>query len=92
MLPANKAVIFDNLNDLGLCRIKCYTLLHRTEVLPVNCGLSVAKYQHWLSAMKNNNISIALAQKRLIDRALHKIPSNVISGLAQLTILNRLWY
>jgi len=33
-------------------------LLHRTEVLSFNCGLSVAKYRHQLSAMKNNNIGI----------------------------------
>jgi len=45
------------LSDLGLCRIPCYMLLHRTEVLSLNCGLS-AKYQHRLLTMKNNNISI----------------------------------
>jgi len=33
-------------------------LLHRTEVLFFNCDLSVAKYRHRLSAMKNNNIGI----------------------------------
>jgi len=45
-LPANKAVVFDYLSDPGLCRIPCYALLHRTEVLSFNCCLSVAKY-HW---------------------------------------------
>ena len=57
-LPANKSVIFDYLSDPGLHRIPCYALLHRTEVLSFNCGLSVAKYQHQLSAVKNNSISI----------------------------------
>jgi len=33
-------------------------LLHCTEVLSFNCGLSVAKYQHRLSAVKNKNIGI----------------------------------
>jgi len=58
-------VVFDYLSDPSLRKIPCYTLLHRTEVLSFNCGLSVAKYQHRLSAMKNSNIGIALAQKAL---------------------------
>jgi len=37
-------MIFDNLSDPGLRRNPCYMLLHRTEVLSFNCGLSVAKY------------------------------------------------
>jgi len=35
-----------------------YMLLHYTEVLCFNCGLSVAKYWYQLSAMKNENIDI----------------------------------
>jgi len=34
-------------------------LLHHTEVLSFNCGLSVAKCRHWLVAMKNKNIGIS---------------------------------
>jgi len=45
-LPANKAVIFDYFSDPGWRRIPCYTLLHCTEALSFNCGLSVAKYRH----------------------------------------------
>ena len=57
-LPANKAVIFYYLSDPGLRRIPCYILLHCSEVLSFNCGLSVAKYRNRWSAMKNNNIGI----------------------------------
>jgi len=39
------AVVIDNLSDPGLRRKLCYMLLHRTEVLAFNCGLSVAKYR-----------------------------------------------
>ena len=60
----------------------CYVLLYRTKVLTFNCGLSVAKYQHRLSAMKNK--TSLLAQKSLIDRALPKTQSNMASSLAQL--------
>ena len=42
------------LSDLGLHKIPCRTLLHCTEVLSFNYGLSVAKYRHRLSVMKNN--------------------------------------
>jgi len=35
-----------------------FMLLHRTEVLSFICGLSVEKYHHRLSAMKNKNIGI----------------------------------
>jgi len=49
--------MIDYLSDLGFRRIPCFTL-HRTEALSLNCGLSVAKYHHWLSAMKNNTINI----------------------------------
>jgi len=45
-------------NDAGWCGIPCYMLLHHVEVLSFNCGLSVAKYQHWFLAMKNKNIGI----------------------------------
>ena len=51
-------VVFDYLSDPGLHRIPCYTLLHRTEILSFNCGLSVAKYRHRLAAMKIKNIRI----------------------------------
>jgi len=58
-LPANKAVVFDYLSDPGLHRIPFYTVLHRTEVLSLNCDLSVAKYRHQLSTWKNKkNIGI----------------------------------
>jgi len=57
-MAANKAVVFDYLSDLGLCRNPCFTLLHCNEVLSFSCGLSVAKYRHRLSAMKNENIGI----------------------------------
>jgi len=72
-LPANKAVVFNYFSDPGLRRIPCYTLFHRTEVLSFNCGLSVAKYRHRLSAMKYKNIDIGPAQKSVINRALPKI-------------------
>jgi len=61
-LPVNKSgqpsrtVVTDYLSDLGLHRIPCYALLHRTEVLSINCGMSFGKYR--LSAMKNKNIGI----------------------------------
>jgi len=64
-------MVFDYLSDPGLGRIPCYTLLHRSEALYFNCGLSVAKYRHRLLAMKNNNIGIG--PKKPIDRALLKI-------------------
>jgi len=51
-------MVTDYLSDPGLCRIPCYAPFHCTEVLSFNCGLSVAKYRHWLSAMKNENIGI----------------------------------
>jgi len=51
-------VLFEYLSDPVLRRIRCYTLFHRTEVLSFNCGWSVAKYLHRLSAMKNKNIGI----------------------------------
>jgi len=60
------AVVTDYLSDPGLRGIPCYTLLHRTEVLAFNCGLGVAKYRHWLSAMKKK--SLASAQKALCCR------------------------
>jgi len=47
------------LGDPDLSTIPCYILLYRTEVLSFNCSLSVAKYQHRLSAMTNINIGIA---------------------------------
>jgi len=46
-------MVIDYLSDSGLRRIPCYTLLHCTEVLSFNCGLSVAKYLHRSSAMQN---------------------------------------
>jgi len=46
------------LSDPGLRTIPCYILLYRTEVLSFNCSLSVAKYQHRLSATTNINIGI----------------------------------
>ena len=70
---ANKAVVFDYLSEPGLRRIICHTFLHRTEVLCFNCGLSVAKYQHWLLAMKNNNIGISLKKALLIELYLKSI-------------------
>jgi len=51
-------MVIDYLSDPGFRRIPSYTLLHRTEVLSFNCGLSVAKYHHRLSAMKNKTIDI----------------------------------
>jgi len=53
-------MVIDNLRDPSWRRIPCYALLHRTEVLSFNCGLSVANYQYRLSAMKNKNIGIGL--------------------------------
>jgi len=64
---SQRVVVIDYLSDPGLHRIPCYTLLHHTEVLSFICGLSVAKYQHLLSAMKNQ--TVVAAQKSLIDRA-----------------------
>jgi len=46
------------LSDPGVCRIPCYTLLHRTEVMFFYCGLKVAKYHHRLTTIKNSNIGI----------------------------------
>jgi len=43
-------------------------LLHRTEVLSFNCGLSVAKYQHQLSAMKSN---IGISPKKALSVELY---------------------
>jgi len=57
-------VVIDYLSDPVFHVIPCYALFHRTEVLPFNCGLSVAKYQHRLSPMKNNNI-MGIGQKKL---------------------------
>jgi len=82
--------MIDYLSDLGFCRIPCFTLLHRTEVLSLNCGLSVAKYHHQLSAMKNK--TIYTGAKKHFDQDLHKIKSNLASSLAQLIIQNRKWY
>jgi len=36
----------DYLNDPGFLIIPCYMLLHHTEVLSFNYGVSVAKYNH----------------------------------------------
>jgi len=40
-------MVIDYLSDPGLCRILYYAILHRTEVLSFNCGLSVTKYRQW---------------------------------------------
>jgi len=52
-------VVIDYFSDTDLCRIPCYGMLpHRTEAMFFNCGLSVAKYQYRLLAIKNKNIGI----------------------------------
>jgi len=76
-------MVFDY-SDPGLRRIPCYTLLHPTEVLSECCKISASvicsvKYKHLYRPIKS-----------LIDQALPKIQSKLVSSLAQLTILCRL--
>jgi len=67
--------MIDYPSNPGLLRIPWYILLHCTEVLSFNCGLSFAKYRHQLSTVKNMNISIG--PNSLVDQTLPKIKSNL---------------
>jgi len=46
-----RAAVIDCFSDPGLRRLRCCTVLHRSEFMPFNCGLSNAKIS--TSAMKN---------------------------------------
>jgi len=50
-------MVNDYISDLGLCRIRCYTLLHHTSVLSFNYSLSVANYQHRLMASAQTSLT-----------------------------------